>query len=240
MHKSFFYAKASTSYNPFLNTKESLATLCGPIVADGKFVESWKQSAEASAMVYYALVSFSRMQEARDAASRAIYMFERLPAAGWKDIGTSLAITNVASILNFGARDNQVNLAFTGHVQDQAKHDTSSVKHGPVLSAPSSSCFFDTVPTTIAVPANETTIQFTNKSFGLVLKHHRNRESLSGVLPFVHTNLVWLHSLASLRFRCANDSKTHHMPNSLTAAAPWVKLSRFSMPLPASYLSPTD
>ena len=54
LKKFFLYAKSLTCVNPFPNARDSLATLCGPIVRDQQAIGDGNHSAEAGMLTFQA------------------------------------------------------------------------------------------------------------------------------------------------------------------------------------------
>lgn len=190
LRKFYFYARSLTSVMPFLNAKESLATLCSPIHNDDQALRNGTHSAEAMAICFHARV-FSKQPAAlteRDGET-ALSLLADQPHSKIGVYGTSLAVTNVAAILGFGvpgnvyrdAYDRALGLdscssAVAADVQDDSQTST------PTPHRPSSFV-----------------MTFAFQTFNTIITRLPTREEVTDLLPYTHVALVFLTSLHNLR-----------------------------------------
>lgn len=223
LRKFCFYAKSLTCVIPFPNARDSLSTLCKPIVHDKHTIQSSKQSAEARIVTFHALIYSGKPQETIDEVGADALDLLRQQPSKLNDIGAHLAITNTSALCQFGAPTNDL---------FQQYMDAVGPSNKTAVQPMSGTCDQGTQTSPALVSEKrgtsyESTKSFWNDCFELVLQSH-SRASTTDFLPFLHVMLVALHSLHSLQVRFQNLGSTHQlMPLVDIARAPWTLLASF-------------
>jgi hypothetical protein len=107
LRKFYLYGRALTSVFPFLNAKESLSTLCTPIVEDEHALRKGSESADALVICFHARSFLSQKTElVGQACSAALTMLESQSEDSISTFGVPLAVTNIAALLGFGSSNN--------------------------------------------------------------------------------------------------------------------------------------
>ncbi|KAF2723963.1 hypothetical protein K431DRAFT_218859, partial [Polychaeton citri CBS 116435] len=192
LRKMYFYAKSLTCVLPFTNAKDSMATLCNPILYDDELMRSPNQPAEARVMYYQAMV-FTGYAEATTHAAReeALALLGQESSSFILRVGVSLAITNIAALFEYGSSTNALRATFA-HGVSRSLRQTQAL---PKLQA-QEDVYPDTLHLTNAVP---TALEFCYSCFELGLKQIDDQTAMQNVSPFVHVMLAWVHGVISLR-----------------------------------------
>ena len=205
LRKFFLYAKSLTCVIPFPNARDSLTTLCGPILQDSQVLQDGNHSAEARIVIFHAQLftespSITLSDTARDALSR----LRRLTAAKLRDIGVPLVVSNIAALLQLGSPTNRLWQTFGKAVNQaiQSSRPSASAATGNQISATEtndpSMPFATTSPTSLVY-------DFCYTSFNSIIQRRKDRQSLRDALPSVHVILVWLQSIHSVQSRLNDD-----------------------------------
>ncbi|KXT12825.1 hypothetical protein AC579_7602 [Pseudocercospora musae] len=236
LRKFCFYAKSLTCVIPFPNARDSLSTLCGPIVQDDQTIQSSRQSAEARIVTFHALLYTGRDQELIDDVGRdALDLLHQQPNK-LRDFGAYLAVTNVAAIFELGAPTNSFwqlySAAINQAMQSSRPSLTSSAHTDEVLS--------QMMPSTGSSPLLASCTAFFSDCFDFVLRQYNSPGTVKDCLGFVHITLVWIHSLHALRTWLNNSTLLHtfDVPN-IVGRLSWGILAKFLNTL-ASLDSVTD
>ncbi|WPH03027.1 Hypothetical protein R9X50_00590100 [Acrodontium crateriforme] len=196
LRKFFFYAKSLTCVIPFPNARDSLSTLCSPIIEDERAQRNNKQSAEALIVTLHALLFSGRSGiEVENVAVNASCLFTKLPSIKLREIGVSLAVTNISSLLQLGASNNEIGRLYRqasrqsgSRLANDDMHPSTNLQQAWSLSSPS--------------PSIE--LKFSYYCINSVLHSYEDRGDQRDTLAYVHTMLVWMHSLTILLSRTGN------------------------------------
>jgi len=224
LRKLFFYSKALTCVIPFPNAKDSLATLCGPIVQDEQAIKNSSQSAEASTVTFHAMV-IAEQDEANIGlmSSTALRLLVQLPRPKLREIGVTLAIVNVAGRLGLGASTNKLWQRYTNAL-DRSQPSSNAVSAG----LPKCEPLPDKDGCAVRDSMTDVRTDFYFQCFNGVVRSYGAKGDIWDLLPFVHVMLVHLHSLQSLQSReGAHDTYTHGGSLMDTAKLSWGGLSDY-------------
>lgn len=220
LRKFYFYARSLTSVMPFLNAKESLATLCSPILNDSQALHNGTHSAEAMTICFHARVFSMQPAELieRDGKT-ALTLLKEQPHSKIGVYGTSLAVTNVAAILGFGLPSNVYRQSYDRALGLDATSDAGAqdLKH----SASSSNTSVSVVPQR----PHDFVISFAFQCFNTIIARQPTREEVNDLLPYTHVSLIFLASSHSLRpYLASNDPLISLLD---TSGTDWSALSSF-------------
>lgn len=222
LRKFCLYAKSLTCVIPFANARDSLSTLCAPIVQDELTVQSSTYSVEARAVTFHAMVSSGcDVNVIKKAASETLGLL-RKQSPKLRDFGAYLAITNIASLFELGSPTNMMFQQYTSAINQamqQARPSMATLNH-PMQYAP-------TLPHTTPNPVLQITQDFWAGTVNTLLQTYTS-EIVHDYLPFVHVMLVSIHSLHSLRTRLLNGQPLdmYELPVN-TGALNWHVLAEF-------------
>lgn len=220
LRKFYFYARSLTSVVPFLNAKESLATLCSPILNDSQALRNGTHSAEAMAICFHARVFSTQPAELIERDGKTtLTLLEEQPHSKIGVYGTSLAVTNVAAILGFGAPNNVYRQAYDRALGLDSSSGTGVQDFQHSTSAPSSSVSGVLQRPLIFV------ISFAFCSFNTIVARQPNREEANDLLPYTHVSLIFLTSLLNLRPYLAKTDPLISLLDS--SATDWAALATF-------------
>jgi len=225
LRKFYFYARSLTSVMPFLNAKESLATLCSPILNDSQALRNGTHSAEAMAICFHARVFSTQPAELieRDGKT-ALTLLTEQPHSKIGVYGTSLAVTNVAAILGFGLPSNVYRQAYDRALGLDTLSDSGVQDQQASTPASSSS----SVSGVMQRPQNFV-ISFAFQSFNTIIARQPTREEVNDLLPYTHVSLIFLASLYNLRpYLASTDSLISRLDSTHTGTVmDWSALSGF-------------
>ncbi|KAI5362473.1 putative tetratricopeptide-like helical domain superfamily, DNA/RNA-binding domain, Est1-type [Septoria linicola] len=207
LRKFCFYSKSLTCVIPFTNARDSLSTLCGPIVQDEQTIHSSRQSPEARIVTRHALVASGRdLQTIAQVGQDSLQLLGE-QRSKLREFGAYFASTNIAALFQLGDQKNvlwqlyhTVQKQGTG-IQDFAKPlATQDQTH---------------TTSTVQEPADDPYLQSSQAyfadSFNFVLAHyntaaHMPAAHIKDALSFVHVSLAYFHSLQNLRQRLGQVS----------------------------------
>lgn len=195
LRKFCFYAKSLTCVIPFQNARESLSTLCTPIIQDEKTLQSSSDSAEARIVTYHALSYAGTEQEKTDAVGKdALKLIQQQPTR-LREFGSFLAVTNIAALFNLGDPSNVLCQLYMAAINLSIQTGRSGGDRPRILSP----------PTTASLAS---TTRFWSSTFALIVRLPLNNNwdgscSLRDCLPYVNIMLIWVHSLIALETRLA-------------------------------------
>ena len=195
MRKFYLFTRALTSVVPFLNAKESLGTLCSPVLNDG--IRTGGQLTETALIRFHARAFTSKDQVeliTRDGVSALTQLADQTDEK-FATYGVSLAVTNIAALLGYGSPDNRLRQLFDSARNKSALASRPSKQHGisSSLQLLNDSSLFDS-ETPISPVVN-----FCYHSFNTIIRRTPgDKESLQCLLPFVHTMLVFFSSIETL------------------------------------------
>lgn len=226
LRKFYLYGRALTSIFPFLNAKESLSTLCTPIVEDEHALRRGGKSADALVICFHARSFLSQKTElVGQACSAALTMLEAQSEDSIGAFGVPLAVTNIAALLGFGASNNVYRQLFdTARNQDTLR----ATARGQSSALQSASTFTSLGNNNPQRPA-EIVLDFCYHSFNSIIRRTPRRENLPSLLPYVHVMLVFIKSLHTLRSRLpSDDNATKHLNDILSPdRLDWSALANF-------------
>ncbi|EME84402.1 uncharacterized protein MYCFIDRAFT_207267 [Pseudocercospora fijiensis CIRAD86] len=204
LRKFCLYAKSLTCVIPFPNARDSLSTLCGPIVQDDQTIQSSRQSAEARIVTFHALVYTARAKTlVEDVGQDALHLLGQQPNK-LRDFGAYLAVANVAALFDLGKPTNMLWQLYTAAInqamQSSRPSVTSTMHTDDILSK--------LLPDMGSGPLATSTTGFFIDCFDFVIRQYNSPDMVRDSLGFVHITLVWIHSLHALRTRL--NSGNHH------------------------------
>lgn len=217
LRKFYFYARSLTSVMPFLNAKESLATLCSPILNDSQGLRSGTYSAEAMLICYFARVFSAQPAELVEKDGKtALALLADQPHGKISIYGTSLAVVNAAATLGFGAPDNIYQQAY-----DRALGlDPTTSSNEPGLR----DCAQHTSAPSLRNPS-DFVITFAFDTFNAIISRQPAKEEINDLLPYIHVSLVFFTTLDKMRPHLpSNDTLLSLLDHTGTD---WTALSRF-------------
>jgi hypothetical protein len=213
LRKFYLYGRALTSVHPFLNARESLGTLCSPIVEDEHALRKGYKSFEALVICFHARVFLSQRAElVGQAYSASLTMFDSQPEDTIAVFGVPLAVTNISALLGFGSPDNIYRQHFDSALSQDDSTARSSQNHPSTLNLTTDS----TSPKIDRVqrPAN-IVLDFCYESFNSIVRRTPREKVPHGLLPYVHVMLVFINSLHKLHPRLDSDNNATDTPNDL-------------------------
>jgi len=231
LRKFYLFARALTSLVPFLNAKESLGTLCSPVLNDG--IRSGNQSAETSMICFHAQAFTSRDEVelvSRDGACALTQLTDQ-PDQKFACYGVPLAVTNIAAVLGYGSPDNVLRQLFDSALNKEILASRPSNQRRMHVSSAfqliSDSTIFE-----LETPLSPV-VDFCYHSFNIVIRRRSpGKDSLQCLLPFVHTMLVFFSSIETLNTHLSpaetNSNKPQNTLDTLFSnKLDWSALSAF-------------
>ncbi|PIA94986.1 hypothetical protein CB0940_08935 [Cercospora beticola] len=214
LRKFCYYSKSLTCVVPFSNARDSLSTLCAPIVQDQQTIQSSRQSAEARIVTYHALI-FTR----RDLSTVAMVQEDSLQLLGdqpakLRDFGAYFAAANIASLFQLGNPKNQLWQTYHMAIDRTAADRPNSLTKEPPssLSQPNEDLSTDSYL--------QSSKGYLAESFNYVLQHYATPESFKHSLSYIHVTLAYLHSLHAARTRISSNDHQKQQ-NTLTSFLFW-------------------
>lgn len=201
VRKFFLYTKSLTCLVPFPNAKDSLATLCTPIVESANHYYTGDTSAEAGIVTFHALV-YSNCDATRimAAAAEALSRLGLLPSIKAREFGVELVISNAGAILELGSARNALWQRFGKAVKEDIQHSRPSAE----TSGPPNTILTDTekqLMTLSTSQASSFVTGFVYSAFNTLIRIGKDRKTVCEMLPTVHAILLWFYSLHSLELR---------------------------------------
>jgi hypothetical protein len=226
LRKFYLYGRALTSVFPFLNAKESLSTLCAPIVEDEHALRKGSKSADALVICFHARSFLSEKTElVGQACSAALTMLESQSEDSISVFGVPLAVTNIAALLGFGSSNNVYRHLFDT-VINQDTLESASRGQSSALQAASS--FTSLGINELQRPAG-ILLDFCYHTFNSIIRRTPRSENLPSLLPYVHVMLVFIKSLHTLRSRLSSDDNATSTLNDILSPdrLDWSALASF-------------
>ncbi|KAK3045454.1 hypothetical protein LTR09_012950 [Extremus antarcticus] len=213
--KLFLYGKSLTCSSPFQNARDSLLTLCSPIVKGGQVSQNNQSWVEAATLTFYANALMGGEESVSQLSSDAISVLRKEPAAHLTNIGAFITITSIAHLLEFGSTTNKVFQLFNSAAMEASgalpqsasltnSQASSSKGISDVPGVSSVSSVSDAERTWCSAPV----YHHYRAALNSFLDRTLNSNDLPDLLPTIHTILVWLHSIHSLRSRNHDDHDT--------------------------------
>jgi hypothetical protein len=227
LRKFYLYGRVLTSVYPFLNAKESLGTLCSPIVDNEQALRKGNRSFEALVICFQARVFLlQRTELVEQAYNASLQKLESQSEDNIAGFGVPLAVTNISALLRFGSPDNIYRQHFDSALSQDMLNDRPSQDH-------SSTFNLTTDPTSGEVGKAQRPVDFVldfcHQSFNSVIRCTPHRESLPGLLPYIHVMLIFIRSLHTLRSRLSSKHNAHDELDDLLSPdrLDWSTLARF-------------
>ena len=223
LRKFCLYSKSLTCVLQFQNARDSLSTLCAPIVLDEQTIQSSRQSPEARIVTYHALVVARRDLDTIEMVGQDSLQLLAEHPVKLRDFGAYFAATNIASLFELGLATNPLWVLYnTAVTQGTQTTGTPLAASNITLATP--------VPQSTINPYLHSTNAYFADSFNFVLQQYGTPGSIKDALSFVHVSLVCLHSLHALRTRLNQHNPQH------TTSIPF-DFGRLSFPALASFLT---
>ena len=232
LRKFYLFARALTSVVPFLNAKESLGTLCSPVLNDG--IRTGAQLPETSLIRFHAR-AFTSKDEVELVASdgaQALAQLADTPDEKFAGYGVACAVTNIAALFGYGSPDNVLRQLYDSALNKDIQASRPSQQRGisSTSQLTSDPTLFDS-----EIPSPPV-IDFCFHSFNTIIRRTPGeKKPLQRLLPFVHATLVFLSSIEILRTSSkqstTNKNKTN-CQNTMDTLLPsnkldWSALSAF-------------
>lgn len=213
LRKLCLYDKAQTCVIPFPNARDSRETMCGPIVKDATAIENSSKTPEGAIVTVHALIFKELSKDIfKFRAASAIGKLSELPAEKCGELGPALVIVSVAGLLEHGKSSNAFWRGYRRALQVQALEQ----KRNPANDFETSS---DRAPAphgsraTHEVGARSETLSscpqiqcdFYIDCINTAIKRFSTPDTFQHGLSFVHTIMVFLHSLEVMRVRLDED-----------------------------------
>lgn len=227
LRKLYLYTKALSCVVPFVNAKDSMATLCGPIVQDQQVVHQKNETAEVQLVTVFALLFSSCDENATESlAKNALTRLGALPSSKLSDIGPDLVVTSVGFLLELGASTNGIWQLFAKAMEDSYRMSRPSTQAATgVLPPPSPSQLQSSLVSTFARPLVYRICQAILHS---LIRHRKDRHSTAAALSSVHAVLVWLYGVFRLCIQTNDDRGSNTCSSLLNPDAfTWGELSIF-------------
>lgn len=228
LRKFYLYSRALTSVVPFLNARESLRTLCSPVLNDEQGLKSGNQSAEAMIMCFHARVFAGRELELtkRD-CNAALNILKDQPSNKIANYGVALAVTNIAALFGFGTPDNIYRQLYDSVLSQEILASRPSQDH--VLSNQATVTHLPLVNLEKYQHPQDSVYQFCYYTFNSIIRRTPSRESLIDLMPYLHIMLVFFNSTNTLRSRLPLNRDTRNTFDGLfnSSDVDWCSLSHF-------------
>lgn len=202
LRKFYLFARAVTSVVPFMDAKKSLGTLCTAVLSDAN--RTGNQTTEVSFICFHAQ-AFTSKDDMELVARDGAYTLAQLndqPDQKFACYGVHLAITNIAAVLGYGSPDNVLRHLF----------DFALNKEIPASRPSKQRCIPPTheLISGLALLQLETlfapAVDFCYRSFNTIIRRTPGKDSMQCLLPFVHTMLVFLTSVETIRTHLSTSS----------------------------------
>nr|POE79548.1 est/smg-like protein 1 [Quercus suber] len=210
LRKFCYYAKSLNCILPFLNARDSLTTLCTPIIQDEQTIQNSSSSAEACVVTFQALIYANKpYQSIDDLASTAVLLLIQLPSPKFQEIGVYLAVSNVAALFDLGNPSNPLWQIYESAYRQLVEHPEPSNSATPVVASATPS-----KPSEADQPSPATSRPFVlRRDFcyncaNSLIRGEDDLCRIQDLLPFVHIMCMWLHSLFNVQSRLI-ETDTH-------------------------------
>lgn len=228
LRKFYLYARALTSVFPFPNAKESLGTLCIPMLEDEHARNNAIHSAEWMTICFQAGVFLNRETEQTQKDGRvAVKLLTEQSSAKFAVYGVSLAVTNIAALFGFGVPENVHRQLYESALNRESLDSRPSQED---TLTPQSSTDNLLIDLKRAQRPLDSAYDFCFHVFNITIRRAKSRDSLCDFLPHVHITLIFLNSISTLRSRLTSD-ETHIYTTEAnlfdTTMVDWTALSHF-------------
>ncbi len=220
--KLFLYGKSLTCSSPFQNARDSLLTLCSPMVKGDQASQDNQTEVEAATLTFHAnaLMGDDDSVALSQLSSYAIFLLRQSSAAYLVHTGVFITITSIAHLLGFGSTTNKVFQLFNSAAVEAsgALPQSASLTNSQ---ASSSKAISDVIGSAVPGVSSVSSVSDVERTWRSTPVYHHYRAALNSfldrtlnsndlpdLLPTIHTILVWLHSIHSLRSRNHDDHDT--------------------------------
>lgn len=183
LRKLFFYAKSLTCVRLHRAAQDTLTKLCERSVKDEYDTTDDKRTLE-TLIVRLHLLLFSDPSgvETENTAADASNVFAEFSSIWLRDSGALLAVTNISSMLSLSHLDSKIRELYGSALNNTQPLDGN------------------TDPSIDQAQASKASIgvRFCYSCFNSVLYQYEKRTTQRNTLAYVHTMLVWMHSLTML------------------------------------------
>ena len=211
LRKLCFYVKSLTCKIPFTNARDSLATLCGPIVEDDKTIENSNQSLEAKVVTFFALICSATkdVSISKKVGNDALRLLKEQNTR-LREIGPYLAIASIATLFERGNPINPLWRLFSEMFSTPLQHQQQSQqqRHQPPPIKPeleaallSADTFQTKLSDNLSLSAD-----FCYTAFNMFLQPWESQAPMTDHLAYVHIMMAWQHTLFTLRQRKSGTS----------------------------------
>ncbi|OQN97962.1 hypothetical protein B0A48_16267 [Cryoendolithus antarcticus] len=194
--KLFYYSRSLTSVIPFYNARESLTTLCAPILKDDQALKNGSHSAEAMSICFHARVFAGQTEETvtRD-GNIALALLEKQPSIKIASYGVHLVITSIAALLSFGAPENHYRQMFDNALNYQMHVNRSD------FPTPKNYVIGTFLDLSRSLRPLSFVTEFLYTAINTVVRRQPSKLDIQDLLPFLHISLAWLSAIHTLRSR---------------------------------------
>ena len=227
LRKFYLYGRALTSAVPFSNARESLNTLCTPLIEDEHALRKGNKPVDALVMCFHARNFFSQKTElVGQAYSAALTMLATQSEDSIGALGVPFAVTNIAALLGFGSPNNVYRQLFDNAVSRDILDSRPSQGHSSALHSTSN---FNILQVDEVQRPTGIVLDFCYHSFNSIIRRRPRRENLPGLLPYVHVMLVFIKSIHTLRSRLSSDDNVTDTLNDTLSLdrLDWTALANF-------------
>nr|OQO29221.1 hypothetical protein B0A51_07766 [Rachicladosporium sp. CCFEE 5018] len=194
--KLYYYSRSLTSVIPFYNARESLTTLCAPILKDDQALKNGSHSAEAMSICFHARVFEGKSEELiiRD-GSVALELLNKQPSIKIASYGVHLVITSIAALFSFGAPENHYRQMFDNALNYQIhvnRFDSPT---------PQNYVFGRFLDISRAIRPFPFVTDFLYTVINTVVRRQPSKLDIQDLLPSLHISLAWLSAIHTLRSR---------------------------------------
>ena len=212
LRKFYLYGRALTSAVSFSNARESLNTLCTPLVEDEQALRKGSKPVDAWVMCFHARNFLSQKTElVGQASNTALTLLEMQSEDSIGAFGVPLAVMNIAALLDFGSQNNVYRRLFDNAVSQDILDPRPSQGHSSALR---SNINLNLLRVDEVQHPADLVLDFCYHSFNSIIRRTPRRDSLPGLLPYVHVMLVFIKSLHMLLQRLSPDDNSiealHH------------------------------
>ncbi|OQN95238.1 hypothetical protein B0A48_18630 [Cryoendolithus antarcticus] len=194
--KLYYYSRSLTSVIPFYNARESLTTLCAPILKDDQALKNRSHSAEAMAICFSARVFAGQSEEIiiRD-GQLALSLLDKQPSIKIASYGVHLVVTSIAALLSFGAPENHYRQMFDNALNYQIHVNRSDDP------APKNYVIGAYLDLSRSLRPLSFVTEFLYTAINTVVRRHISKNDIQDLLPSIHISLAWLSAVHTLRSR---------------------------------------
>lgn len=223
LRKLFFYGKSLTCVIPFPNARDSMATLCSPVVQEHEVIQRKGQTMEAAFMTLHAQYFMElEFDVIKVTASDFISRFRHSSATELRDFSVPVIVTNIAALLEYGSPSNTLWQLFGNAINHDIQSQRPSTAAESHVANHTQQDILSSLPGT---SAPELIYDFCDTTFKCLISFASDSRTASDLLRAIHAILVWLHSLHSLRSKINNEQHTHTLSLLMSPTRfPWVGL----------------